>query len=241
LSSIALACFAFGAQADACSSYSPTDIANAISNSSTANSSLKSTACTWGGAGKSESGGNTCASNGNNFGALQLSTANVQAAGYTPAQYTALPLQQQVDVWATQVGNANASGSNVASISNAAATGQSFGGTPATSGMAAACVQFGPTICSNDLAALQAGQPCGGASPILAGHASDWRTTATEDGNGQSICSWGANIQQNINNCAANCNPSYNSVTGGVSMPGPAPTTTPSINSAPGLITVSAS
>ena len=191
------------AHAQACSSHSPTDIANAISNSSTASSALKNTACTWGGAGKSESGGNTCASNGANFGVLQLSTGNVQAAGYTPAQYTALPLQQQVDVWASQVGNANASSSNVATISHAAATGQSFGGTPATSGMAAACVQFGGTICKNDLAALQAGQPCGGANPVLAGHASNWRTTATEDGNGQSICSWGQNIQANINNCTA--------------------------------------
>lgn len=86
----------FGPQALAqtCPSYRATDIANAISNSPTAGSALKSSACTWGGAGKSESGGNTCASNRANFGMLQLSTYNVQQAGYTPQQYQALPLQQ---------------------------------------------------------------------------------------------------------------------------------------------------
>ena len=64
---VASLAFSGHARAQACSSYSPTDIANAISNSSTASSALKNTACTWGGAGKSESGGNTCASNGANF------------------------------------------------------------------------------------------------------------------------------------------------------------------------------
>ena len=109
--------------------------------------------------------------------------------------------------------------------------------------MAAACVQFGSLICKNDLAALQAGQPCGGANPVVATAGktgSLTNGTATEDGNGQSICSWGANIQNNINNCtAASCAPTYNNVTGGVAMPGSTPTTAPTINTAPGLITAS--
>jgi hypothetical protein len=68
--------------------------------------------------------------------------------------------------------------------------------------MAAACVQFGSVICKNDLAALNAGQPCGGANPVTAKYSvpqSSW----TEDGNGQTICSWGSNIQANINSCTA--------------------------------------
>src|SRR5271155_3715899 len=66
--------------------------------------------------------------------------------------------------------------------------------------MAAACVQFGSVICKNDLAALNAGQPCGGANPVTAKYSvpqSSW----TQDGNGQTICSWGKNIQANINSC----------------------------------------
>lgn len=194
-----------------CASYSSAEIAAAINNSSTASSELKSTSCTWGGAGKSESGGGTCASNGGNFGVLQLSSQNLAAAGYTPAQYLALPLQQQVDIWATQAGNSGAASGNVATISNAAATGGSIGSTPATQGMAAACVQFGAVICQNDLAALNAGQPCGGANPVRASYSVP-SSTWTEDGNGQSICSWGANIQNNINSCnaanGANCSSS---------------------------------
>src|SRR5579863_10222243 len=115
-----------------CASYSSAEIATAIENSSTASSALKVTACTWGGAGKSESGGGTCASNGSNFGVLQLSSQNLAAAGYTPAQYLALPLQQQVDIWASQAGNSGAASGNVATISNAAATGGDIGSTPAT-------------------------------------------------------------------------------------------------------------
>lgn len=185
-----------------CASYSSTDIANAINSSSTASAALKATACTWGGAGKSESGGNTCSSNGSNFGVLQLSRGNLAASGYTPQQYLALPLQQQVNIWASQAGNAGAGSGSVATISTAAASGQSFGSTPAIQGMAAACVQFGSVICKNDLAALNAGQPCGGANPVAASYSVP-SSTWTEDGNGQTICSWGKNIQANINSCTA--------------------------------------
>ena len=194
-----------------CASYSSAQIAAAINNSSTASSALKATSCTWGGAGKSESGGGTCASNGSNFGVLQLSSQNLASAGYTPAQYLALPLQSQVDIWASQAGNSGAASGNVNTISNAAASGANIGSTPATQGMAAACVQFGAVICQNDLAALNAGLPCGGANPVRASYSVP-SSTWTEDGNGQSICSWGANIQNNINSCnasnGANCSPS---------------------------------
>ena len=203
LASLALTLPMIGGDAWAqCATYSSTDIANAINSSSTASAALKATACTWGGAGKSESGGNTCSSNGSNFGVLQLSSGNLAGTSYTAQQYLALPLQQQVNVWATQAGNSGAGSGSVATISTAAASGQSFGSTPATQGMAAACVQFGSVICKNDLAALNTGQPCGGANPVTASYSvaqSSW----TEDGNGQTICSWGKNIQANINSCTA--------------------------------------
>jgi hypothetical protein len=222
-----------------CATYTPAQIAAAISSSSTASSALKATACTWGAAAQSESGGNTCAANSGNAGVLQLSNANIAKAGYTPAQYEALPLQSQVDIWATQNGNGNAGNGNASTLLSDAASGQSIGGTPITSGMAAACVQFGPVICKNDMTALAAGQPCGGAAPVNAKNGVDPQTW-TQDGNGQSICSWGANIQNNIAKCTgAGCNPTYNNVTGGVAMPGASPASAPTVNSAPGLITVS--
>lgn len=45
----------------ACQSYNPAQIADAVRNSSEAGQALKDSACTWGGAAKTESGGNTCA------------------------------------------------------------------------------------------------------------------------------------------------------------------------------------
>ncbi len=194
------------ASAQTCSptNYSASDIAAAVAASPNANSALKNSSCTWGGAGRSESAGNLCASNGNNFGVLQLNRSNLPP-GVTPAAYMAEPLQQQVNTWAAQVGSGNASSTGYQTLSSAQASGQSVGGTPVSSGMMAACFQFGPAICNNDVAALQSGQPCGGTSPVNINSVPGNQRSATTDGNGQTICSWGGNIQKNINAAAATC------------------------------------
>jgi hypothetical protein len=184
--------------------YSANDIAAAVAASPDANSALKGSSCTWGGAGRSESAGNLCASNGNNFGVLQLNRSNLPP-GVTPAAYMAEPLQQQVNTWAAQVGSGNTSSTGYQTLASAQSSGQSIGRTPVTSGMMAACFQFGPAICNNDVAALQSGQPCGGASPININTVPRHQGLATTDGNGQTICSWGGNIQANINSAAASC------------------------------------
>jgi len=184
--------------------YSASDIAAAVAASPNANAALKNSSCTWGGAGRSESAGNLCASNGNNFGVLQLNRSNLPP-GVTPATYMAEPLQQQVNTWAAQVGSGNTSSSGYQTLSSAQASGQSIGGTPVTSGMMAACFQFGPAICKNDVAALQSGQPCGGTNPVNINSVPRNQGSATTDGNGQTICSWGGNIQKNINAAAASC------------------------------------
>lgn len=184
--------------------YSASDIATAVAASPNANSVLKNSSCTWGGAGRSESSGNLCASNGNNFGVLQLNRSNLPP-GVTSAAYESESLQQQVDTWAAQVGNSNTSSAGYQTLAAASASGRSIGSTPVTSGMLAACFQFGPAICNNDVAALQAGQPCGGANPININSVPRNPGIATTDGNGQTICSWGGNIQANINAAAATC------------------------------------
>jgi hypothetical protein len=194
------------ASAQACNptNYSASDIAAAVAASPNANSALKNSSCTWGGAARSESAGNLCASNGNNFGVLQLNRSNLPP-GVTPAAYMAEPLQSQVNTWAAQVGSGNTSSTGYKTLSSAQASGQLIGGTPVTSGMMAACFQFGPAICNNDVAALQRGQPCGGTSPVNINSVPRNQSSATTDGNGQTICSWGGNIQQNINAAAATC------------------------------------
>ncbi|MGN8119160.1 hypothetical protein [Labrys sp. 22185] len=196
----------------ACQVVSASDVSNAIRNSSTANGTLQNASCDFGGAAMAESGGNTCASNGNNFGVLQLTRSNLPA-GMTPQQYLNLPLQQQVDIWAQQVGNSNTSGGYGSLVNNA-----SIGGTPVTAGMKAACFQFGPLICKKDIEFMQAnnGQcPSAGNGGVRATGATLRNGTANLDGNNQSICSWGGAIQGKINQAAATCK------SGGSCMVGP--------------------
>ena len=186
--------------AEACSTYSAKEIALAIKMSPNAIEPLKGSACTWGGAGKAESGGRTCASNPRNFGVLQLNILNLAGTGYTSDAYLHLSLQMQVNVWASRAGNSGVRDTAVADILGAISRGENIGAIKPTQGMAAACVQFGHAICANDLSALKTGQPCGGANPVkasLSRRASTW----TEDGNGQTICSWGRSIQRYIDVC----------------------------------------
>jgi hypothetical protein len=217
----------------ACETLTASQVAQDIQNSSTANQALKSSSCTFGGAAMAESSGNSCASNGNNFGVLQLTRSSLAGSGYTPEQYLALPPQQQIDIWAQQVGNSNTSGGYQTLVNNA-----SIGGTPTTAGMQAACFQFGPGICRNDIAFMQVnnGQcPTAAGGGVVATGSTLRSGSANLDGNGQSICSWGQSIQQQINQAAATCN--NNSPSVGTSCPAggttPAGAISPNPNDAP--------
>jgi hypothetical protein len=198
---------------------SAVQIAQAIQDSPNANQALKTNSCNFGGAGMAESSGNTCASNGSNFGVLQLTSGNLPP-GVTPDQYLNMPLQQQVDIWARQVGNSNTSGAYQTLQSSS-----SIGGTPVTAGMSAACFQFGPVICRNDVAFMQANNgacPAASSGGVLAtsgARGSLNSGTANLDGNGQSICSWGGPIQNQINQAASACLNPTNPSSGGTSCP----------------------
>jgi hypothetical protein len=200
----------------ACQTYSASEIAEAIRNSPNTNSAMKNTSCIWGGAGKAESGGSQCASNGNNFGVLQLTRSNLPP-GMSPQEYMNLSLQQQVNVWAQQT-TANF-GSGYQDLEAANASGGSIGGVKITDGVLAACYQFGPVICNNNTRALQNGQACGGPG-IRATRSTLRNGTATLDGNGHSICSWGKAINNKIAGNAKNCEDCKPSA-GGVPSPSP--------------------
>jgi len=180
------------------------EIAAAIARSPEANPVLRRGAYIWGGAGKSESGGNLCASNGYNFGVLQLNVMNLPR-GTTPSAYMEETLQQQVDTWAAQVGDLSVLTPGYQALDQAMSNDQPIGDMPVTSGMMAACLQFGPSICANDVAALRNGQPCGGAHPININWTLRHPGSATTDGNGQTICSWGGVMKANIETAAAAC------------------------------------
>lgn len=182
--------------------YAANEIAAAVAASSIANPDLKSSASVWGAVGVAESQGDLCASNGYAFGVLQLARINLPPR-MAPADYLAQSLQQQVDIWA-EFGNRNTFSIGYQVLVAAAARAASIGPVAITSGMVAACFQFGPTICNNDVAALQSGAPCGGAHPVNINRVARNPGAATTDGNGQSICSWGGGgIQANIDAGAA--------------------------------------
>jgi len=108
--------------------------------------------------------------------------------------------------------------------------------------MLAACFQFGPLICKNDLAFMQAN---GGACPSIGngGVRATGQTLANGganlDGNNQSICSWGQSIQNKINQAAATCNASNGSGGGGTNCPGGGTTPGGVIPPSPGSAPVS--
>ena len=185
--------------ANACATYSAADIASAVANSPYASQAVKNASCTWGGAGKAESSGNTCAAtaSGGAFGVFQMTPSNLAAQGVTPSQYQNMSLQQQTNIWLQGAGPTQQGSSFNYINSN---TGQAVSGTNLTQGMAAACSQFGSLICKNDLASIQSGGGCptniikatNGSNGTLA------NGSANADGSGQTICSWGAAIQQKI-------------------------------------------
>ena len=198
--------------------YSASDVAAAIRNCDSASDTLKSNACNFGGAAMAESGGNTCESNGNNFGVLQLTRGNLPQ-GMTSDEYLRLPMQQQVCTWAQQVGNSNTRGGYATLANN-----RNVGGTPVTSGMLMACFQFGQLICKNDIAFMQShggACPTAGNGGVRATNATLANGSANLDGNSQSICSWGGAIQNKINQAAATCKPGNGgNNNGGTECPG---------------------
>jgi len=191
--------------AQACQRYTAAQVAEAVRNSPYANQTYRNAACDFGGAAIAESGGSQCASNGNNFGVLQLTRGNLPD-GMTPDEYMALPLQEQVNIWIQNTrGNV---GTGYRNVSNALNSGQTIGGVRPTAGMLKACFQFGPVICQNNFAFMQANGRCpspgdGGVNINSTTRAT--RSTANLDGNNQSICSWGRAIQRQIEANAAAC------------------------------------
>jgi hypothetical protein len=227
---VCLPSWSFAALAADCMNQKSTasDVADMIDKSPNANDALKGASCDFGGAAMAESGGNSCASNGNNFGVLQLTKDNLPA-GMTPEEYLALSSQEQVDIWAQQVGVSNASG-GYGTLSDTLNNAGTIGGATPTAGMLAGCFQFGPLICQNDIDYMNAngGQcPSESSEGVKATKGKNGTLadgTANLDGNGHSICSWGKNIQLAINdnakNCKANC-PGTPGLGGGDLTPSP--------------------
>ncbi len=180
----------------ACATYNAAQVSQAIQSSPYASDALKNSSCTWGGAAQAESGGNTCSSNNNNFGVLQLTSDNLPD-GVTSDQYLHMSLQQQVDIWIQQAGPTT-QGRAFNTLNGE--VGQSINGYTITQGTIAACAQFGGLICSKDLAALNASGQCPsqGNGGVRATGATLRNGTANLDGNWQSICSWGQVIQKKI-------------------------------------------
>lgn len=198
---LATAGFFLGSSAAlACATYSATQIAEAIRNSPYASQRMKASACDFGGAAISESGGRSCNHNRANFGVLQLNVGNL--GGVPPQSYLSWGLQDQVNLWVKQVGNSNTTGGYAV-----LASASSINGIRVTPGMLAACFQFGPVICRNNISYMRQNGTCPTATRggIRATRATLRNGTANLDGGKQSICSWGKNIQNNINKNSALC------------------------------------
>ncbi|HTV45810.1 MAG TPA: hypothetical protein VMF05_10870 [Stellaceae bacterium] len=189
------------AWAQRCPTHGLLQIAAAIKASSVAASAIKSRSCMWAAAARMESGGGRlCAHNSNNFGVLQLSRENIVRLGLTPAQYMAASLQDQIDGWAMTAADNNHS-RGYKEIDQDIADTLRFG--YVMDGVLAACSQFGPTICNHDMDLIEHGI----ALPLRGGNGAipckDWSCahgTANQDGNGQTIVSWGLVIEGEIHN-----------------------------------------
>jgi hypothetical protein len=149
-------------------------VAAAVANSAYGNAFLRTNASAVGALAMFESGGETTIYNGSCcYGVLQMSTSNIRAAGYTPAQYAALPLQAQVDAWVQM--QAHALSSPVVAQLQAMGT---FNGQPVDFPFLLACVQLGRGNC----ATMVATGSCSGFS----------------DRNGTTICGMAARTRANL-------------------------------------------
>ena len=127
-------------------SYSAQEITDAIKNSNLKDS-LKGTSCSLGGLGKFESGGRTNIYNGSCcYGVLQMSGSNLKHAGISPALYSCLSLQDQVDYWAALTNNGYET-STVTQLS----TMDTFDGQKIDASFIAACIQLGTGNCQQML------------------------------------------------------------------------------------------
>jgi hypothetical protein len=183
----------------ACQSYTLFEIADAIKASRDAPSEVKWRSCMWGGAAIAESSGNTCSHNSNNFGVLQLSRQNIEHLGLSPLEYMSQSLQDQIDGWALAGAAENDASEGYSLINNDISRSRQFGQT--MEGSLAACSQFGPCICNNDVDLLHDGKPLpnrGAFTAIRCTNASCNSCTANQDQNGETIVSWGLTIQRNI-------------------------------------------
>ena len=171
----------------ACQIVTPQQIANALQNSPTLSSSLKSCAMAAMAMGES-GGGHTCANNNCCEGILQLNMSRYSQSARLI--YRNSDLQTQVNGWAATA-NSNATGSGYKILNAAYTSGQKMGGTTVTSGMLSACEQFGNGVCSQNVAALQRTGTCG------------TYTDGAAHRGGQTICSWGhhADVQASNQNC----------------------------------------
>lgn len=124
-------------------------IAAAVANSPLS-ASLKPYGADIGRLGIFESGGNLGVYNGTCCtGVLQVNRRGLRVyCGCTPAQYAALPLQEQVNVWANLT-NANANNGVIHGLLNRG----SFDGQPVDGAMVLSCIQIGPGNCARTLAA----------------------------------------------------------------------------------------
>ncbi|MBN9486846.1 MAG: hypothetical protein J0H44_06455 [Alphaproteobacteria bacterium] len=154
----------------------------------------------WAGAAIAESGGNLCASNGYNFGVLQLSAENVGRLGLTPEEYMDLSLQDQIDNWALVGATDNNASRGYKAIDAKISMILRLG--HVIDGVLAACSQFGETICNNDIEKfIEAGKPLpvpNSADAIPCKENTCGHGTANQDGNGHTIVSWGLEIQKKI-------------------------------------------
>ncbi len=149
-------------------------VAAAVANSPYANALLRNNSSAVGSLAMFESGGETTIYNGSCcYGVLQMSTSNIRAAGYTPQQYAALPLQDQVNAWARM--QSQALSAPVVSQLQAMGT---FNGQPVDFSFLLACVQLGQGNCATMVA-----------SGTCLGFA---------DRNGTTICGMAARMRANL-------------------------------------------
>jgi len=159
-------------------------VAAAVANSPYANALLRNNSAAVGALAMFESGGETTVYNGSCcYGVLQMSTSNIRAAGYTPQQYAALPLQDQVNAWTRM--QSQALSSPVVSQLQAMGT---FNGQPVDFAFLLACVQLGQGNC----AAMVASGTCLGFA----------------DRNGTTICGMAARTRANLGLSGSTATPS---------------------------------
>jgi hypothetical protein len=186
--------------------YNASEIAASIRNSSTASAAVKANADIYAAAAIAESGGSTTAQASAAYGVLQVSSGNLSNANISSQNYLNYSLQSQVDTWASLVGNSTEAqtGTAFAELKSLYASGGNIGGVQVTAGTVAACMQFGAVICKNNLAYMKAHngqcQDAGSGVNINDAIKNGNVQSASLDGNGQSICSWGAVIDGKAGN-----------------------------------------